>query len=80
MIKKACKDEAMSRAPIFKWHICFKEGCTCFVDEHHLEWTSLERNYDSIQKVDQLVHEDCRVTIHEIFEQLDLLYGTVNQR
>ncbi|XP_042228220.1 protein GVQW3-like [Homarus americanus] len=69
MIKKAYKDEAMSRAQVFKGHKLFKEGCTSFENELCFGWLSTERSDENVQKNYQLVH----------LKRLDLSYGNVNQ-
>ncbi|KAG7153799.1 H(+)/Cl(-) exchange transporter 7-like [Homarus americanus] len=75
MIKEAYKDEAMSRAQVLRWHKSLKVECTSYDNEHHSGHPSNKRNDENVQKNDQLVHEDRRVTIREVAEPLDLSSG-----
>jgi len=77
MIRRAYRNEAMSRARCFKWHACFKREGTSLEDDERSRRPSTSSKPKNVITIRWLVHEDCRRTIRDIATIVNVSYGRV---
>jgi len=65
MIRRACRNKAMSRARCFEWHARFKRGRTSLEDSERTGRPSTSSTPKNLETVWRLVHEDHRRTIKD---------------
>jgi transposase len=77
IIRRACRNEAMSRARCFEWHACFKKSRTSLEDDERSGRASTSSKPKNVETIRRLVHEDRRKTIKDIATIVNVSYGTV---
>jgi transposase len=77
IIRRAYRNEAMSRARCFKWHARFKRGRKSLEDDERSGRPSTSSTPKDVETIRWLVHEDCRRTIKDIATIVNVSYGTV---
>ncbi len=65
-------NEAVSRAQVFRWHRDFKNGCEGVNDELRSGRPIEIRTDNNVQRVRALVHQDWRLTVRRLAEELNL--------
>jgi hypothetical protein len=77
MIQRAYRNEVMSHARCFKWHVRFKRGRTSLEDDERSGRTSTSSRPKNVETIRRLVHEDHWGTIKDIATVVNVSYGTV---
>jgi len=77
MIRRAYRNEAMSRARCFEWDARFKRGRTSLEDDERSGRTSTCSTPKNVETIRRLVHEDRRRSIKGIATIVNVSYGTV---
>jgi len=77
MIRRAYRNEAMSRARCFEWHACFKRARTSLKDDERSGRPSTSSTPKNVETIRWFVHEDRRRTIKDITTVVNVSYGTV---
>ncbi|XP_014487170.1 PREDICTED: putative uncharacterized protein FLJ37770 isoform X2 [Dinoponera quadriceps] len=77
MIRKAYKNEAMSRTRVFEWHKKFKDGREDVEDEERAGRPTSTRTHKNVAKVRQLLNCDRRLSVRLIAQELHLVKSTV---
>ena len=77
MIRRAYRNETMSRARCFKWHVRFKRVGTSLEDDERWGRTSTSLTPKNVGTVRRLVHEDRRRTIKDIAAIVNVSHRTV---
>jgi hypothetical protein len=70
MLKTAFGDERLSCARTFEWFKRVKEGRNSIDDNPRSGQPSTSRNYDFVVRVRELIHENRRLTVREIFAEV----------
>ncbi|PSN42048.1 hypothetical protein C0J52_22056 [Blattella germanica] len=68
----------MSHPAIVKWCQEFEQGCTDVGDADQEERTSTSTIEDIIQKIDEMICSNCRVSITEIAQQFIISIGSAH--
>jgi hypothetical protein len=76
MIQQAFGDQSLSRARVFQWHARFKTGRTSFDDNEHTERPTSCTTPETVARIQELVCQDRRRTIHDIIEEVEIGYWT----
>ena len=76
MIQQAFGDESLSRAHVFQWHARFKIGHTSVDDDKHTGRHRIYKIPATVARIQELLRQDRRRTIHDIFEEVGTGYGT----
>jgi len=79
MIQQAFGDQSLSRAQVFQWHARFKTGRTSVYDDKHTGRPTSCTTLETVARIQELVCEDRRRTIHDIAEEVGIAYGTCQQ-
>ncbi|VVC46389.1 Hypothetical protein CINCED_3A003520 [Cinara cedri] len=69
---KAFGDEALSRAQVFQWHKNFINGRESVGDEPRSGRPVEARTDNNVQRVRTLVHQDRRLTVRMLADELNL--------
>jgi hypothetical protein len=62
-------------ASVDQWHALFKTGRTSVDDEKHTGRPTSCTNPDNVARIQELNHQDRRLTIHDIAEEVVIGYG-----
>jgi len=76
MIQQAFGDQSLSRAQVFQWHARFKSGRTSVEDDKHTWRTTSCKTPVTLTRIQELIRQDRRRTIHDIGEEEGFGYGT----
>jgi len=76
MIQQAFGNQSLSRAQVFQWHARFKTGRTSVDDDEHTGRTTSCTTPETVARIQELVHQDRRRTIHDTIEEVETGYGT----
>jgi len=72
-------DNAIKKTAAYKWVKCFSEGRESVTDEERSGWPATSRTEENIAKVRQIVHENRRLTVRSIGEQVNIDSETVRK-
>ncbi|VVC36258.1 Winged helix-turn-helix DNA-binding domain [Cinara cedri] len=76
---KVFGDKALSRAQVFRWHKIFKNGRESVGDEPRSRRPVEVRTDNNVQRVRTLVHQDRRLTVRMLADELNLKRETVRK-
>ena len=72
MLVQVYGDNAMKKTAVYKWVKSFSEGKESITDEERSGWPATNRTEENIAKVRQIVHENRRLTVRSIAEQVNI--------
>jgi hypothetical protein len=76
MIQQAIGDKILSRTQVFQWHAGFKAGHTSVDDDEHTGRLTSSTTPETVARIQEILHQDRRRTIHDIAEEVGIGYGT----
>jgi len=76
MIQQGFGDQSLSRTQVFQWHAQFKTGRTSVDDDKHTGRPTSCTTPETVVRIQELIHQDRRWTIHDIAEEVGVGYGT----
>ena len=76
VIQQAFGDQSLSRAQVFQWHARFKTGRTSVDDDEHTGRPRSCTTPETVARIQELVCQDRRRTIHGIAEEVGIGYAT----
>ena len=79
MIQQAFGDQSLSRAQVFQWHARFKTSHTSVDNDKHTGRLTSCTTPETVTRIQELVRQDQRRTIHDIAEEVGTGYGTCQQ-
>jgi len=77
MLRRACRNDAMSSARCFEWHTRFKKGRTSIEDDERSGRTSTSSTPKNVEIIRRLVYKDLRRTFKGIVTIINVSYGRV---
>jgi hypothetical protein len=66
MLREAFEGYSLNRTTVFEWHSRFKAVRVSVEDDESLGRPSTIQTTESVEKIRELIHEDCRRAIHEL--------------
>jgi len=69
----------MKKIAVYKWVKRFSEGRESVTDEERSGWSATSNSEENIAKVHQIVHENRRLTVRSIAEQVNIDRETVRK-
>ena len=79
MIQQAFGDQNLSRVQVFQWHAQFKTIRTSVDNDEHTGRPISCTTPETVARIQELVCQDRRWTIHDIAEEVGIGYGTCQQ-
>jgi hypothetical protein len=79
MLHEAFGEHSLSQRVVFKWHSHFKAGRVSVEDDKGLGGPSTSKTTENIKNIQELIHEDCRRTIHELADTIGISYGVCQE-
>ena len=79
MIQQAFGDQSLSRAQVFQWHARFKTGRTSADDDECTRRPTSCTTPETVARIQELIRQDRRRTIHDIADEVGVGYGTCRQ-
>ena len=76
MIQQAFGDQSLSCEQVFQWHARFKTSRTSVDEDEHTGRTTSCITPETVARIQELVRQDRRRTIHAIAEEVGIGYGT----
>jgi hypothetical protein len=76
MIQQAFGDQNLNPTQVFQRHIRFKTGRTSVDDNEHTGRPTSCTTLETFARIQELVRQDRRRTIHDIAEEVDIDSGT----
>jgi len=75
MIQQAFGDQSLSRAQVFQLYAWFKTGHTSVNDDEHTRRPRSCTTPETVARIQELLRQDRRRTIHDIAEEVGICYG-----
>jgi len=72
MLMQVYGDNAMKKTAVYKWVKRFSEGRESVTDEERSGWPTTSRTEENNTKIRQIVHENSRLTVRSIAEQVNI--------
>ena len=79
IIQQAFGDQSLSHAQVLQWHARFKTGRTSVDDDEHTRRPTSCTTPETVARIQELVCQDQRQTIHGIAEEVGIGHGTCQQ-
>ena len=76
IIQQAFGDQSLSRTQVFQWHARFKTSRISVDDDEHKGRPRSCTAPETVARMQELVRQDRRRTIHDIAEEVGIGYGT----
>jgi hypothetical protein len=74
MFREAFAEHSLSWTAVFELHSRLKAGWVTVEDDEHPGWPSTSKTTEKVEKIQELIHEDCRWTIHELADTIGISY------
>ena len=79
MLTKAYVVSAMSRTRVDEWYKRFQDGREDFQDDECPGRSSTSTTDENVEKVKEMVMNDCRITIREVADDVVISIGSCNE-
>jgi len=79
MLVQVYRDNAIKKTAVYKWVKRFSEGRESVTDEERSRRPATSRTEENIAKVRQILHENRRLTVRSIAEQVNFDRETVRK-
>jgi hypothetical protein len=79
MLREAFREHSLSRTAVFERHSHFNAGGVSVEDDEHSGLPSASKMTENVEKIRELVHEDCHRTIHELADTVGVSYGVCQE-
>jgi len=74
---KLVYDDAVTMKTVCKWFERFRNGCELVEDEERSGHPSTSKTQENVERVSEIIRSNRRLTIREIFDILNISYGSV---
>jgi hypothetical protein len=79
MLHEAFGEHSLSWTVVFEWHSYFKAGQVSVEGDERSGRPSTSKATENVEKIQELIHEDCRPTIHELADAVGISYGVCQE-
>jgi hypothetical protein len=79
MLRKAFGEHSLSWTAVFEWHSRFKAGQESVEDYECSGWSSSSKTTENVEKIRELIPEECCQTIHELSDTVGITYGVCQE-
>jgi len=77
VLKLVYGDSAVNMKTVYKWFERFRDGCESVGDEEGSGRPSTSKTQENVERVSEMIPPNGRLTIREIYESLNISYGSV---
>jgi hypothetical protein len=74
MLCEAFGEHSLSQTGVFEWHSCFKASRVSIEDNKFSGRPSTSKVTENVEKIGELIYEDCLRTIYELAETTGISY------
>jgi transposase len=75
MLREVPGEYSLSQTVVFEWHSRFKADRVSIEDDERSGQPSTSKTTENVERIRELVHEDCHQTIHELAHTVGISYG-----
>jgi hypothetical protein len=75
MLCEAFGEHSLSQTNVSEWHSCFKVGQVSVENDKRSGRPSTSKTTENVEKIQELINEDCHQTIHELADTVAISYG-----
>jgi hypothetical protein len=79
MLREAFGEHSLSRTSVFEWHSRFKAGRASVEDDERSRRPSIRKMIEYVEKILELIHDDRRLTTHELTDTVGISYGVFQE-
>jgi hypothetical protein len=79
MLCEASGEHYLSWTVVFEWHSHFKAGRVSVEVDKRLGQPSTRKMTENVEKIRELINEDCHRTIHELADTVGISYGVCQE-
>jgi hypothetical protein len=72
MLKRVYGEDCLSYTQCYEWYQCSKSGRTSTEDKPKTGWPSTSTDSDHVEKVRVVIHENHRLTVFEVSEEVGI--------
>lgn len=71
MLIKAYEEDCTSCSNESEWHKSFSQGHQNVEDDEHPGWPSTSKTEENVEKISQIIQEDCRLSVRKIAKMVN---------
>ncbi|CAK9819055.1 Protein GVQW3 [Anthophora quadrimaculata] len=79
MLEKCFGNDTLSRSNVFRWHERFRSGRESVEDDKRSGRPSTSKTDENIDKIKEMLSENCKLTIREQAADLNIAYESVQE-
>jgi transposase len=78
-LEMLCEEHSLNRTAVYEWHSCFKAGQVSVEDGKRSGQPRTYKMTENVEKIRELIHEDCSWTFHELADTVGISYGVYQE-
>jgi hypothetical protein len=78
-LREAFGEYSLSRTEVSEWHSRFKASQLSVEDDKRSGQPSTSKTTENVETIRELIHDDCRQTIHELADTTGISYGVCQE-
>jgi hypothetical protein len=75
ILHEAFGEHTLSWTAVFEWHWRFKASRVSLEGDERSGWPSTSETAENVEKIQELIHENRRRTVHELADTVGISYG-----
>ena len=79
MLCESFGEHSLSQTAVLEWHSHFKAGRVSVEDDECSGQPSARKMTENVEKISKFIHEDHRLTIHELTDTAGISYGVCQE-
>jgi hypothetical protein len=79
MLREAFREHLLRRTAVSEWHSRYKTGRVSVEDDERSGQPNTSKTTKNIEKIQELIHDDSRRTIHELADTAGISYGVCQE-
>jgi hypothetical protein len=79
ILHEAFGEHSLCWTAVFEWHSCFKACRVSDEDQERSGRPSTSKTTENVEKIQELILQDCSRTIHELADTVGISYGVCQE-